>query len=134
MNDDLLYSSISELGRLLRARKVSAVELTKACLDRLETLGPKYNALATLTRAVAEQQAAESDDRLKRKQSRSPLEGIPFGVKDLLATKGIRTTWGSEPFKDQVFEHDATVIKRLRDGGAVLAAKLAMVPLAGGGG
>jgi aspartyl-tRNA(Asn)/glutamyl-tRNA(Gln) amidotransferase subunit A len=134
MNDDILYASISELGRLLRTRKISAVELTKACLERLETLGPKYNALATLTRELAEQQARESDDRLKRKQPRGPLEGIPYGVKDLLATKGIRTTWGSEPFKDQVFDYDATVIQKLRNGGGVLAAKLAMVPLAGGGG
>ncbi len=134
MNDDILYSSISGLGRLLRTRKLSAVELTRAYLDRLETLGPKYSALATLTRELAEQQAMESDDRLKRKQARSSLEGIPYGVKDLLATKGIRTTWGSEPFKDQVFDYDATVIQRLRNGGGVLAAKLAMVPLAGGGG
>jgi aspartyl-tRNA(Asn)/glutamyl-tRNA(Gln) amidotransferase subunit A len=134
MNDDILYSSISELGRLLRAREISSVELTKACLERLETLGPKYNALALLTRELAERQAGESDDRLKRRQPRGPLEGIPYGVKDLFATKGLPTTWGSEPFRDQVFDYDATVIQRLRNGGGVLAAKLAMVPLAGGGG
>jgi aspartyl-tRNA(Asn)/glutamyl-tRNA(Gln) amidotransferase subunit A len=134
MNDDLLYSSISELEKLLRARKVSSLELARAYLARLETLGPQYNALATETRDLAEQQARESDERLRRKQPRGPLEGIPYGVKDLLATKGIPTTWGSEPFRDQVFDYDATVIRKLRDGGGVLAAKLAMVPLAGGGG
>jgi Asp-tRNA(Asn)/Glu-tRNA(Gln) amidotransferase A subunit family amidase len=99
MNGDILYASISELGRLLRARKISSAELTGACLQRLETLGPKYNALATLTRELAEQQARESDDRLKRKQPRGPLEGIPYGVKDLLATKGIRTTLGVRTFQ-----------------------------------
>jgi aspartyl-tRNA(Asn)/glutamyl-tRNA(Gln) amidotransferase subunit A len=134
MNDDILYSSISALGKLLRERKISSLELTRACLERLETLGPKYNALATLARELAEKQARESDDRLKRRQPRGPLEGIPYGVKDLLATQGIPTTWGSEPFRDQVFDYDATVIRKLRDGGGVLAAKLAMVPLAGGGG
>lgn len=134
MTDDILFSDLSELGELLRSRKISSVELTKAYLDRLETLGPKYNALATLTRPLAEQQAKEADDNFKRKRIAGPLQGIPFGVKDLLATKGIPTTWGSEPFKDQVFDYDATVIQKLQKSGAVLAAKLAMVPLAGGGG
>ena len=134
MNDDTLFDSLAGLGALLRARKVSSVELTAACLDRLETLGPQYNAVATVTRMLAEQQAREADDNFKRKHIASPLQGIPFGVKDLLATKGILTTWGSEPFRDQVFDYDATVIRKLRQSGAVLSAKLAMIPLAGGGG
>ncbi len=134
MNDDILFSSLADLGALLRTRKLSSVELTQACLSRLETLGPRYNALATLTRELAEQQAREADSNFQRGHIASPLQGIPFGVKDLLATKGIRTTWGSEPFRDQVFDYDAAVIEKLHSAGAVLGAKLAMVPLAGGGG
>lgn len=134
MNEDTCFASISELGQSLRARKVSSVELTRAYLDRLEKLGPVYNAVAMVTRPLAEQQAQRADDDFKRDQIASPLQGIPFGVKDLLATKGIPTTWGCEPFRDQVFDYDATVIEKLQQAGAVLAAKLAMIPLAGGGG
>ena len=134
MTADTLFTSLADLSGLLRARKISSLELTQASLQRLETLGPQYNALATLTRELAEQQAKEADANFHRGRIASPLQGIPFGVKDLLATKGIRTTWGSEPFRDQVFDYDAAVIEKLRGAGAVLAAKLAMVPLAGGGG
>jgi len=134
MNDDVLFDSLAALGSLLRARKISSLELTRAYLDRLETLGPHYNAVATMTRPLAEEQARRADDDFKRKRVAGPLQGIPYGVKDLLATKGIPTTWGSEPFRDQVFDYDATVIQKLHQAGAVLAAKLAMIPLAGGGG
>lgn len=134
MTDDILYSTISELAELLKARKISSVELTKAYLDRLEKLGPRYNALATLIRKPAEKQAKEADDNFKRERVRSPLQGIPYGAKDLLATKGIPTTWGAEPYRSQVFDYDATVIQKLQKAGAVLVAKLAMIELAGGGG
>jgi aspartyl-tRNA(Asn)/glutamyl-tRNA(Gln) amidotransferase subunit A len=134
MTDDILFSSLADLAGMLRTRKISSVELTQACLQRLEVMGPRYNALATLTRELAGQQARDADAAFQRRKIASPLQGIPFGVKDLLATKGIRTTWGSEPFRDQVFDYDAAVIEKLRAAGAVLAAKLAMVPLAGGGG
>src|SRR5579884_2150065 len=134
MTDDILYSTIVELSELLKARKISSVELTKAYLDRLEKLGPRYNALAALTRKIALRQAKDADDDFKRQRIRSPLQGIPYGAKDLLATKGIPTTWGAAPFKNQVFDYDATVIRKLESSGAVLAAKLAMVELAGGGG
>ena len=134
MTADTLFTSLADLSGLLRARKVSSLELAQASLERLETLGPQYNALATLTRDLAEQQARDADANFRRGRIASPIQGIPFGVKDLLATKGIRTTWGSEPFRDQVFDYDAAVIEKLRNAGAVLAAKLAMVPLAGGGG
>src|SRR5581483_7658641 len=132
MTDDILYSTIVELSELLKARKISSVELTKAYLDRLEKLGPRYNALAALTRKIALRQAKDADDDFKRQRIRSPLQGIPYGAKDLLATKGIPTTWGAAPFKEQVFDYDATVVRRLREAGAVLVAKLAMVELAGG--
>ena len=134
MTDDILYATISELGELLKARKISSLELTKAYLERLEKLGPRYNALATLIQKPAEKQAKEADDNFKRDRVRSPLQGIPYGAKDLLAAKGVPTTWGAEPYRSQVFDYDASVIQKLEKAGAVLVAKLAMVQLAGGGG
>src|SRR2546423_13136008 len=80
--------------------------------------------------ALSEAQAALGE--INSGRYRGPLHGIPYGVKDLLATKGIPTTWGAEPYRNQVFDHDATVVRKLRDAGAVLVAKLAMVELAGG--
>lgn len=129
---DLMFLPIRRLGAKLRAREVSPVALAEASLSRLETLGPKYNAVVTLMResALAEARAAEADIRAGR--HRGPLHGIPYGVKDLLATKGVPTTWGAEPYRDQVFDYDATVVRKLREAGAVLVAKLAMVELAGG--
>lgn len=127
------YSTVDELGRALRARQVSSVELTKFYLDRLERLGPRLGAVITITRerALAEAAAADRDLAAGNSQNR-PLLGIPYGVKDLLATKGIPTTWGAEPYRNQVFDYDATVVERLTKAGAVLVAKLAMVELAGG--
>jgi len=127
------YSTIDELGALLRAKQVSSLELTRFYLDRLEKIGPKLNAVVTITRERAEGEARRADAEIAagRTQNR-PLLGIPYGVKDLLATKGIPTTWGAEPFRNQVFDYDATVVTKLTDAGAVLCAKLAMVELAGG--
>jgi aspartyl-tRNA(Asn)/glutamyl-tRNA(Gln) amidotransferase subunit A len=134
MTDDLLFSTVSELADLLKTRKISSVELTKAYLARLEKLGPQYNAVATLLAKSAEKQAKEADDLFQHDRIRSPLQGIPYGAKDLLATTGVPTTWGAAPYKTQVFDYDATVIQKLRKVGAVLVAKLAMIELAGGGG
>ena len=133
LGPDVLFASVRELGSLLRARKISSLELTRAYLDRLETIGPKLGAVATVTRELALEEARRADAELARPDGyRGPLHGIPCGAKDLLATSGIPTTWGAEPLRDQVFNYDATVIERLRAAGAVLAAKLAMVELAGG--
>jgi len=134
MSDDILWLTISQLAELLRDRKISSLELTKASLARLEKLGPRYNALATLTAPLAIRRAKDADDNFKRNRVRSPLQGIPYGAKDLLAAKGIPTTWGAQPYASQVFDFDATVIRKLERAGAALAAKLAMVQLAGGGG
>lgn len=119
---------------MLRARRISSVELTQVFLERLESIGPTYNALATLTPEVAMAQARRADRLFARGVTRSPLQGVPYGAKDLLATRGIPTRWGSPPHRDQIFDYDATVVRRLADAGAVLAAKLAMIELAGGGG
>jgi aspartyl-tRNA(Asn)/glutamyl-tRNA(Gln) amidotransferase subunit A len=132
IGDDVFFASVRELGRLLRTRALSSVELTTAYLDRLETIGPRLGALATLTRDLALAQAKQADAERAAGKPRGPLHGIPYGAKDLLATKGIPTSWGAEPFKGQVFDYDATAIERLRAARAVLVGKLAMVELAGG--
>ncbi len=132
IGEDVLFSGIREIGAHLRARRLSAVDLTEMSLRRLETLGPKLGAVVTVTRARALAQAHRANQELLAGKDRGPLHGIPYGAKDLLATKGIPTTWGAEPLRGQVFDHDATVVQRLEEAGAVLVAKLAMVELAGG--
>ena len=129
---DLAFLSIPELGRLLRARKVSAVELAGHFLDRLERLGPTYNAVVTVMRERALAEARTRDQELRGGKDRGPLHGIPYGAKDLLAAEGAATTWGAQPYRQQMLRGDATVVSRLREAGAVLCAKLAMVELAGG--
>ena len=134
LSDDTLYLSVHELSAQVRAGKVSPVELTESYLARLEKFGPKLGAVATLTPELALEQARAAEKEIAKGHSRGPLHGIPYGAKDLLATRGIPTTWGAPPFRDQVFDHDATVIRKLRAAGAILMAKLSMIELAGGGG
>lgn len=135
MADSLVFRSVRTLGRLIRNREVSPVELAEVFLDRLQTLGPEYNAVVTITGERALCQARRAEQEIAHGRHRGPLHGIPYGVKDLLATSdGIPTTWGAAPLRNQVFDYDATVIRRLEEAGAVLAAKLAMVELAGGAG
>jgi aspartyl-tRNA(Asn)/glutamyl-tRNA(Gln) amidotransferase subunit A len=129
---DLTWLTIPELGRLLRTRKVSAVELAEHCLGRLERLGAAYNAVVTVLRPQALAEAKRRDAELAKGKDRGPLHGIPYGAKDLLAAEGAPTTWGAQPYRGQMLRGDATVVKKLRDAGAVLCAKLAMVELAGG--
>src|SRR5438270_8331069 len=130
--DDLAFATVPQLAELMRAKKVSSVELTKMYLSRLKKYGPKLLCVVTLTEDLAMKQAQAADDDLKRGKYRGPLHGIPWGAKDLFATKGIKTTWGAEPYRDQVIDYDATVVERLRDAGAVLLAKLSMGALAQG--
>jgi aspartyl-tRNA(Asn)/glutamyl-tRNA(Gln) amidotransferase subunit A len=131
---DIFFASISDLNNKLRAKEFSAVELTRAFCDRLERIGPRYNALALSLREQALRDARDVDDELKRDRTRGPLQGVPFAVKDLLAVKGKPTTWGARPFAGQVFDEDAKVVQNLRKTGAILIGKLAMIELAGGGG
>jgi aspartyl-tRNA(Asn)/glutamyl-tRNA(Gln) amidotransferase subunit A len=126
------YASIAELGRMLRKRTVSSTELTRLYLARLAEHGQSLGAVVTLTEARAMEEARRADAEIAAGRWRGPLHGIPYGVKDLLATKGIPTTWGAEPYRSQLFDFDATVVRRLAEAGAVLCAKLAMVELAGG--
>ena len=111
---------------------MSPVALAETFLDRLRTLGPRYHAVVTLTPDLALAQARRAERELAAGHWRGPLHGIPYGIKDLFATAGIPTSWGAAPFRHQVFDYDATVVRRLERAGAVLAAKLAMVELAGG--
>jgi aspartyl-tRNA(Asn)/glutamyl-tRNA(Gln) amidotransferase subunit A len=125
------FASIAELNRALKRKEISSTELTQMTIQRLKTLGGEHNAIAQMTEELALEQAARADSRMD--ESRSILNGIPFGVKDLLATRGIPTRWGSPGHADQMFNYDATPVARLQDAGAVLIAKLAMIELAGGG-
>ncbi len=112
---------------------MSALELADEYCDLLEREGPRYNAVATVVRERARRDAKRADAALRRRDA-GPLVGVPYGAKDLLAAKGAPTTWGAPPYRDQVIDEDATAITKLGRSGAVLAAKLAMVELAGGGG
>ena len=130
--EDLALLPVSALARLVETRDVSPVELTRLYLDRLEAFGEKLHCVVSLTEELAMAQAKAAEAEIMAGNYRGPLHGIPWGAKDLLATKGIRTTWGATPFKEQTGETDAGVVERLRDAGAVLAAKLSTGALAMG--
>jgi Asp-tRNA(Asn)/Glu-tRNA(Gln) amidotransferase A subunit family amidase len=131
--EDLAFLPVTALAPIIRRRDVSSTELTKMYLDRLKKYGPKLNCVVTLTEELALAQAAQADKEIRSGRYKGPLHGIPWGAKDLFATKGIPTTWGAAPFQNQVFDYDATVVTRLRDAGAVLVAKLSLGALAQGG-
>jgi aspartyl-tRNA(Asn)/glutamyl-tRNA(Gln) amidotransferase subunit A len=129
---EVVFVPVRELGELVRTRQVRPVELAELYLDRLERFGPKYNAVVTVMRDHALAQARRAEAEIAAGRWRGPLHGIPYGVKDLLATAGAPTTWGAAPYREQRFDFDATVILKLEAAGAVLCAKLAMIELAGG--
>src|SRR5689334_2852735 len=129
---DLAFATVPQLAELLRTRRISSTELTKMYLARLKRYGDKLLCVVTLTEDLALKQAAAADAEIRRGKYRGPLHGIPWGAKDLFATKGIKTTWGAEPFRDQVIDYDSTVVERLNEAGAVLVAKLSMGALAQG--
>ena len=130
--EDLAFATVPQLAELLRTRRITSTELTKMYLARLKRYGPKLLCVVTLTEDLALKQAAAADAEIKRGKYRGPLHGIPWGAKDLFATKGIKTTWGAEPYRDQVIDYDSTVVERLNEAGAVLVAKLSMGALAQG--
>ncbi|MBI4850346.1 MAG: amidase [Acidobacteria bacterium] len=132
ITNETLFSSLRELAELIRSQKLTSTALTEAYLARLEKFGEQLGAVVTITKDLALKQAQRADEEIKAGKYKGLLHGIPYGVKDLLATKGIPTSWGATPYKDQVFDYDATLVKKLTEAGAVLIAKLAMVELAGG--
>jgi aspartyl-tRNA(Asn)/glutamyl-tRNA(Gln) amidotransferase subunit A len=134
MTDDIFFAGIAELNARLKKGEFKAVELVQAFADRLEKLGPRYNALALPLTKIAVKRAKEVDDDLKRERFRGPLQGVPFGAKDLLSLAGFPTTWGAKPYATQTFDATATVLQKLDKTGSIIIGKLAMVELAGGGG
>jgi len=130
--EDLAFASLTELGALLRSRTISSVELTRIYLDRLRRYGPKLECVVTLTEDLALEQARRADREIEAGRIRGPLHGIPWGAKDLLATREYPTTWGAAPYVEQRFDHDATVVRKLEEAGAVLVAKLTLGALAMG--
>jgi Asp-tRNA(Asn)/Glu-tRNA(Gln) amidotransferase A subunit family amidase len=130
--EDLAFLPVTDLAALVKSRKISSTDLTKMYLARLKKYGPKLLCVITLTEDHALEQAADADKEIRAGKYRGPLHGIPFGAKDLFNTRNIRTTWGAEPFKDQIPTYNATCIDRLYNAGAVLVAKLSMGALAQG--
>jgi Asp-tRNA(Asn)/Glu-tRNA(Gln) amidotransferase A subunit family amidase len=130
--NDLAFYTVGELAELIIAKQITSTELTKFFLERLKKYDPELHCVITLTEERALKQAKLMDEEIAEGKYRGMLHGIPFGVKDLLAAKDYKTTWGSVPFKDQMIVEDATVIKKLDEAGAVLCAKLTLGELAWG--
>jgi aspartyl-tRNA(Asn)/glutamyl-tRNA(Gln) amidotransferase subunit A len=130
---EITAMSITDAGLLLRNKKLSSVELTQACLKRIEQLNPKLNAFITVTAESALQQAHAADAEIQKGHWRGPLHGIPIALKDLFDTAGVRTTAASGVFKDRVPTEDSEVVRRLKSAGAVLLGKLNMHEFAYGG-
>ena len=134
LSADIFFATIPELNRKLVAKEISAEELARAFAGRLETIGRRYNALALPLPQQAIRAGKAVDGDIKRGRLRGPLQGIPYGAKDLLSVAGQITTWGAKPYAAQVFDYTATAIQKLEGVGAILTGKLSMVELAGGGG
>ena len=106
MNKGPLFESLRSIGKDIENKKISPVEITKYYLDRLKKLGPEYNSVVTITEQLALHQATLAEEEIMAGRYKGILHGIPFGAKDLLATKyGIPTTWGAEPFRNQIFDY-----------------------------
>ncbi|MBV9624764.1 MAG: amidase [Acidobacteria bacterium] len=129
-DEDIAFASVVELSRWVEHRQLTSERLTNIYLERLERFNPRLRCVITLTRDLALEQAAVADREIRAGHYRGPLHGIPWGVKDLLDTTGIRTTYGAEPFRNRIPDRDATVVKRLAAAGAVLVAKLSLGALA----
>src|SRR5689334_5595920 len=129
-DDAIAFAPVTHLSRWIEQRKLGSERLTRIYLDRIRRFDPKLRCIITLTDEPALRQAKQADAEIAGGKYRGPLHGIPFGVKDLLDTACIRTTYGAEPFRDRVPARDATVVRRLYDAGAVLVAKLSLGALA----
>ena len=130
--EDLAFSSVSEIAKLLEYRKITSLELTKMYIARLKRYDSKLHFVITLTEERALAQAKKVDEEIAAGNYRGLVHGIPWGAKDLLAVKGYPTTWGAGGFEHQSFDEDATVVKRLDEAGAVLIAKFSLGALAMG--
>src|SRR5262245_3896731 len=129
-DEELAFLPLTHLARLVETRQVTATDLAKLYLERLKKYDPQLHCVVTLTEELALRQARQADEEIARGAYRGPLHGIPFGLKDLFAVRGVKTTWGMSPYKDRVIDTDATVYSRLIKAGAVLVAKLSTGALA----
>ena len=130
--EDLAFAPLTHLAELIRSRQVTSLELTEMYLTRLKRFDPVLHCVVTLTEEVAYAQAKRADEEIHAGKYRSPLHGIPWGAKDLFAVRGYPTTWGAQPYRQQVIDTDATIVQRLEAAGAVLVAKLTLGALAYG--
>lgn len=128
--EDLAFYPLFLLAELVRTQSVTSLELTEMYIERLKNFGPQLACVATLTEELARKQAMRADAEIAQGRYRGPLHGIPYGLKDLFATRGIPTNWGAPPYRGQMIDMDAGVVKRLAAAGAVLVAKLSMGSLA----
>ena len=129
---DVAFWPVTDLSRLIETRQVSSIELTRMYLERISRYDPVLNCVVTLTEELAIEQATQADREIADGNYRGPLHGIPWGAKDVIAKRGYRTTWGSEPYRDQIIDLDATLVTRLEAAGAVLVAKLSTGEIARG--
>jgi Asp-tRNA(Asn)/Glu-tRNA(Gln) amidotransferase A subunit family amidase len=130
--EDVAFWPMSELAFLIKTRQVKSAELTGMYLERLKKYNTKLNCVVTLTEALAMEQARRADQEIAAGNYRGPLHGIPWGCKDIISVPGYPTTWGSDAFRNQILDTEATVVRLLREAGAVLVAKLSTGELAGG--
>ncbi len=128
--NDLAFYSIPQLASLIKNKKISSVELTKFFINRLKKYGDTLQCVISITEDIAMQQATEADKEIAAGKYRGLLQGIPYGIKDLFAVKGTKTTWGAEPYKNQIIDNNSYVYTKLKEAGAVLIAKLTLGALA----
>lgn len=129
---DLAFYNILQLASLIKNKKISSVELTKFFIDRIRKYGDTLQCVISVTEEIALQQAKDADAEIAKGKYRGALHGIPYGLKDLFAVKGTKTTWGAAPYKEQTIEEDSYVYTKLKDAGAVLIAKFTLGALAMG--
>lgn len=130
--NELAFMSIAELAYLVKNKKISSVDLASFFINRIKKYGDTLQCVISITEEIAMAQAKKADEEIAAGKYRGPLHGIPYGLKDLFAVRGTKTTWGAAPYKDQVIEEDAYVYQRLQEAGAVLIAKFTLGALAMG--
>ena len=130
--NELAFMSIAELAYLVKNKKISSVDLTSFFINRIKKYGDTLQCVISITEEIAKAQAKNADEEIAAGKYRGPLHGIPYGLKDLFAVRGTKTTWGATPYKEQVIDEDAYVYQRLQEAGAVLVAKFTLGALAMG--
>ena len=130
--NDLAFYNILQLASLIKNKKISSVALTQFFIERIKKFGDSLQCVISVTEAIAMEQAKQADEEIAKGKYRGPLHGIPYGLKDLFAVKGTKTTWGAAPYKNQDIEEDAFVYTQLKNAGAVLVAKFTLGALAMG--